>query len=106
MEAGAKSASLSRKMRCLSRRPQRLTLYLAVSRIRMRNKRIFSSLLAAGIFFFLTVTLTAQEKIVWSDQERPIVEQIRGLRKLDDSVRARTTRDLALQSRQLPVVPN
>src|ERR1700740_74579 len=50
--------------------------------------------------------LSAQEKIVWSDQEKPIVEQIRGLRKLDDSVRARTTKELALQIRQLPVVPN
>ena len=48
----------------------------------------------------------AQQKIVWSDQEKPIVEQIRGLRKLDDNVRAKTTRDLALQIRQLPVVPN
>ena len=50
--------------------------------------------------------LSAQEKIVWSDQEKPIVEQIRGLRKLDDTVRARTTKDLALQIRVLPVVPN
>ena len=29
-----------------------------------------------------------------------------GLRKLDDSVRAHTTKDLAVQIRQLPVVPN
>jgi len=43
---------------------------------------------------------------VWSDQEKPIVEQIRGLRKLDDSVRVHTTKDLALQIRALPVVPN
>ena len=48
----------------------------------------------------------AQEKVVWSDQERPIVEKIHTLRQLDDTVRARTTRDLALQIRQLPVVPN
>ena len=34
------------------------------------------------------------------------MEQIRGLRKLDDTVRARTTKDLAAQIRQLPVVPN
>src|SRR5690349_14026011 len=48
----------------------------------------------------------SQEKTVWSDQEKPIVEQIRTLRKLDDTVRAKTTRELALQIRQLPVVPN
>ena len=50
--------------------------------------------------------LPAQEKIVWSDQEKPIVEQLRGLRKLDDTVRVRVTGDLALRIRQLSVVPN
>ncbi len=35
-----------------------------------------------------------------------MVEQIKGLRKLPDDVRARTTRDLALQIGRLPVVPN
>jgi peroxiredoxin len=64
-----------------------------------------TTLLYAGIFIFC-LSLWAQEKVVWSNQEKPIVEQIRGLRKLDDSVRARTTKDLALQIRQLPVVPN
>jgi len=59
-----------------------------------------------GTLLLLCISLTAQDKIVWSDQEKPIVEQIRGLRKLDDNVRARTTRDLALQIRQLPSVPN
>jgi peroxiredoxin len=54
----------------------------------------------------LNLGLSAQEKVVWSEQEKPIVEQIRGLRKLDDTVRAQTTRDLALQIRKLPVVPN
>ncbi|MGA9980456.1 MAG: TlpA disulfide reductase family protein [Candidatus Sulfotelmatobacter sp.] len=63
---------------------------------------------AAGCFVLLTVPLvvSAQEKTVWSDQEKPIVEQIRGLRKLPDDVRARTTKDLALQIRQLPVSLN
>jgi peroxiredoxin len=64
-----------------------------------------TTLLSAGIFVSC-LSLFAQEKVVWSDQEKPIVEQIRGLRQLDDSVRARTTKDLALQIRQLPVVPN
>lgn len=64
-----------------------------------------TTLLSAGILIFC-LSLCAQEKVVWSDQEKPIVEQIRGLRKLDDSVRARTTKNLALQIRQLSVVPN
>ena len=55
---------------------------------------------------FLSGQTFSQEKTVWSDQEKPIFDQIRTLRKLDDNVRAKTTRDLALQIRQLPVVPN
>jgi peroxiredoxin len=42
----------------------------------------------------------------YSDREKPIVDQLRGLRKLPDDVRAHTTKDLALQIRQLPVTPN
>src|SRR6202046_5024775 len=57
-------------------------------------------------FLWLSSFLFAQEKVVWSDQEKPIVEQIRGLRKLDDDVRARTTKELAIQVRELPPVPN
>ena len=72
----------------------------------MRNLWTATSLLRAGIFVLLSLSICAQEKIVWSEQEKPIVEQIRGLRKLDDTVRARTTKDLAAQIRQLPVVPN
>jgi hypothetical protein len=71
----------------------------------MGNHRALTTLLFAGIFI-CGLSVCAQEKVVWSHQEKPIVEQIRGLRKLDDSVRARTTKDLALQIRQLPVVPN
>jgi peroxiredoxin len=72
----------------------------------MRNHWITTTLLSAGIFILLSLSVCAQEQVVWSDKEKPIGEQIRGLRKLDDSVRARTTKDLALQIRQLPVVPN
>jgi thiol-disulfide isomerase/thioredoxin len=72
----------------------------------MGNHWIIRSILSAGIFFLLSLSLFAQNKTVWSDQEKPIVEQLRGLRKLDDAVRVQTTRDLAIQIRQLPVVPN
>ena len=50
--------------------------------------------------------LSAQEKTVWSAPEQPIVDPIKTLRKLDDSVRARTSKELALQIRHLPLVPN
>lgn len=48
----------------------------------------------------------AGNQVIWSDQEKPIVDQIHGLRKLPDDVRARTTRDLALAIRQLAITPN
>jgi peroxiredoxin len=62
--------------------------------------------LVIGVLVSFTLTIAAQQKTVWSEQEKPIVEQIKGLRKLDDTVRARTTKELALNIRQLPVVPN
>src|SRR5262245_815941 len=68
-----------------------------------RNHLYLPTLLAV---FALNAFLPAQEKIVWSDQEKPIVDEIRGLRKLDDAVRARTTKELARQVRQLPVAAN
>lgn len=68
--------------------------------------RVVPNTLLVGNLILLTVSLLAQDKIVWSDQEKPIVEQLHGLRKLDDTVRARTTKDLALHIRQLPIVPN
>jgi len=78
--------------------------FLRFVRPRYRRSSAILPLAATSILLFLP--LLAQDKIVWSDQEKPIVEQLHGLRKLDDSVRARTTKDLALQIRQLPVAPN
>src|SRR5436189_5368618 len=69
--------------------PSRLNLFVILS----------TSLLFA-------IPLPAQDKVVWSDQEKPIVEQLRGLRKLDDLVRSQTTKTLALQIRSLPKDPN
>lgn len=60
----------------------------------------------AIFILLLAIPLSSQQKTAWSAQEQPIVDQIKGLRKLDDTVRARTTKELALQIRQLPVVPN
>jgi len=46
------------------------------------------------------------QKTNWSDAEKPIVEQLHGLRSLPDDVRAGTTRKLALQIRALPAGRN
>jgi peroxiredoxin len=49
----------------------------------------------------LCATALAQT-IAWSAREKPIADQIGGLRQLPDDVRARVTKELALQIRQLP----
>jgi len=64
------------------------------------------SLISLSLFFLFLTPSSAQDKTVWSDREKPIVDQLHGLRKLDDTVRRGVTRDLALQIRQLPIVPN
>src|ERR1700688_4980241 len=62
---------------------------------------------AAGLLLSGPASLYAQEqKVVWSSQEKPLAEKIRGLRGLPDDVRARTTKNLALEIRQLPALPN
>ena len=59
------------------------------------------------LFLLLALAAFAQkQEVVWSDQEKPIAEQIKQLRSLPDDVRATTTRDLALKIRALPSVPN
>ena len=47
-----------------------------------------------------------QQEIVWSAQEKPIVDQIHTLRSLPDDTRGKTQRDLALRIRALPASPN
>jgi len=67
---------------------------------KMRNALI----VFAAILLVLPQRAPAQSKQPeLTTQEKSIVETISGLRKLDDDVRAKTTRDLALQIRQLPV---
>ena len=62
---------------------------------------------AAGLLLSRPPYLRAQEqKVVWSNQEKLIADQIRSLRGLPDDVRARTTKNLAIEIRQLPVTPN
>ena len=80
---------------------------------RSSNARIIAKLLSpVAIFVTLMLIFThgasevLAQKIIWSDRERPIAKEIEALRSLPDDVRARTTRQLALDIRQLPVLPN
>ncbi len=77
------------------------------------NSRFFNyarvaGLVLASVIILLSATVLAQDtnKIDTSDQEKAILGQLRSLRQLDDTTRARTTKDLALQIRNLPVAPN
>ena len=58
---------------------------------------------AAILFAIYPAVLSAQDKqIPWTDQEKPIVEQLHRLRSLPDDERSIATKRLALQIRQLP----
>ncbi|HTZ33754.1 MAG TPA: TlpA disulfide reductase family protein [Methylomirabilota bacterium] len=73
-------------------------------RVAGRVKRIVGSaltivlLIAAGGSRALSQN---QPQIVWTEQEKPILEKVRTLRKLPDDQRGRTTKELALKIRQL-----
>jgi peroxiredoxin len=68
---------------------------------------MFQSALCVSITLLLVLSASAQEpKVVWSAQEAPIYAKIRGLRDMTDKTRAMVTKELALQIRALPVVPN
>jgi hypothetical protein len=64
-------------------------------------------LFSAKVLLVSPLVASAQkQETVWSDKEKPIVDQLHGLRKLPDDVRSQTTRRLALQIRQLPATKN
>jgi peroxiredoxin len=64
---------------------------------------IFLLLLTMLIAPLCTQPVSAQEKPpAWTAQEQPIVAQIKSLRSLPDDVRAKTTKDIALEIRALP----
>jgi peroxiredoxin len=61
----------------------------------------------AGLLLSRPASLKAQEqKVIWSEREKPIAKEIGGLRGLPDDVRAHTTKNLAIEIRRLPVTPN
>jgi peroxiredoxin len=73
-------------------------------------KVVETGLLAAGLAAFLLFHAQSpgaqRQQIVWSDQEKPIVQQLHGLRQLPDERRAQVTKELALEIRQLPASSN
>src|ERR1039458_9903022 len=66
--------------------------------------KLFS--LIAALTFVLQFAAAQKKEIVWSAEEKPLADQIHGLRALPDDVRAGTTKDLALKIRKLPSICN
>ena len=75
--------------------------------VRDRRIDLVSILLLSISILLLQVSGICQKKaIVFSEQEKPIIEKLRGLRGLPDDVRSEATMQLALHIRQLPVISN
>jgi peroxiredoxin len=69
-------------------------------------RRPAASVLAVTVVYIAGFSdLAAQIKPAWSADEQPIVDQLRGLRKVPDAARGGVTRQLALDIRRLPMTP-
>ena len=69
--------------------------------------RLLLRLLSRLLFVLLIQSAFGQaNKVVWSADEKPLADQIHGLRSLADDVRAETTKNLAIKIRQLPATEN
>jgi peroxiredoxin len=71
----------------------------------LRGIKLFLVLVAAATAA-LQLASAQEKKVVWSADEKPLADQIHGLRGLADDVRAKTTKELALKIRKLPETGN
>jgi peroxiredoxin len=67
---------------------------------------VLVAMLVALVTFGLQLAAAQKKEVVWSADEKPLADQIHGLRGLADDVRAGTTKDLALKIRKLPPTEN
>jgi peroxiredoxin len=73
----------------------------------VRTCLYIAALSVGAILLFSARPSSAQrQEIVWSEQEKPIVQQLRGLRQVPDEKRGQVTKDLALEIRKLPASTN
>jgi len=68
----------------------------------MAKRKNYICLAASALLLGALTTEAQQPKIAWSDQEKPILEKLRGLRGVPDDQRPEATRRLALEIRDLP----
>jgi len=64
------------------------------------------AMLIALTLFVSTILFAQKQQIVWSDQEKPIYDEIHDIRKVPDETRGQVTKELAIKIRQLPTAPN
>jgi len=67
-----------------------------------RFSAFFFALIVVGTLFSLNLAAQQKPPRVWTAEEQPIVDGIKGLRKVPDQDRGRVTKDLALKIRALP----
>jgi len=67
---------------------------------------VLVAMLVALVTFGVQIAAAQKKEVVWSADEKPLADQIHGLRGLADDVRAGTTKDLALKIRKLPATEN
>ena len=75
----------------------------------MTNIRSLSNSLLLLLSALLVAPLLSEaqsQPVVWTAQEQPILQQIKTLRQVPDNQRGKTTRDIALEIRQLPASLN
>jgi len=70
------------------------------------RKALAATLAVVAVFLLSRQPVFGQQEIVWTEQEKPIVEKMKGLRQLPDFPRADRTRQLAIKIRLLPESPN
>lgn len=70
------------------------------------GKRLLVALVVLASMWGLESAYGQKKEIVWSAEEKPLADQIHGLRSLSDDVRAETTKNLAIKIRQLPASEN
>jgi len=67
---------------------------------------VLIAMLVALLTLGLHLASAQNKEVVWSVDEKPLADQIHGLRAIADDVRAGTTKDLALKIRKLPTTDN
>jgi peroxiredoxin len=96
------------------RQPERRDTFMKMIPLAMRLKAarttvVTASLCLGAAALFLSPPASSRpqpQQAALTTQEKPIATQVRSLRELPDDVRARATKNLAIEIRQMPVTQN